>query len=151
MDKKTKAEQFLAEQDICSVDAITKKIPSSETADFDKAYRDYVVNMTSEEAQKEILDIFMLSVIRAKKMWKLSHAHITDFESGNYVEGMAIVERLSDTEIVESINGILESNPALLEEWESIALSDILGREIILNKQYIPIEESEFRKALIAL
>ena len=46
--------------------------------DVDTAYEQFTFNMTSEEAQKELLDAFVLYLISAKKLWKLSHANIVD-------------------------------------------------------------------------
>lgn len=156
MTRKTKAEQILREEhdkNNCAMKVSTKKEAASATEDFDNAYQYYAVNMTSEEAQKELLDIFMLSVIRAKKLWKLSHANIvgTDGASDQFIKGKAIMERLSNANVIGNINSILEENPMLLEEWELIALSNILGRELIVDKEYVPIGDNEFRKALTSL
>lgn len=148
--RKTKAQQILDEQSNTRSSEIvisSKTIPASATVEFDNAYELYTINMTSVEAQKELLDIFMLSVIRARKVWKISHANIVDTvnPSGQYIEGRAMVEKLSDPNVIENINMILEKNPALLEEWESIALSEILGSELIIYEQYIPIDDKRFR------
>lgn len=123
---------------------------ASATLEFDNAYKQYTINMTRVEAQKELLDIFMLSVIRARKIWKISHANIVDNANslGQFIEGKAMVERLSDPNVIRNINMILEKNPALLEEWESIALSEILGSELIINEQYMPIDDKRFRESL---
>jgi len=42
----------------------------------------------------------------------------------------------------------LENKPELLEEWKEIALSDILGRRLMEDGQFIPIESVGFREAL---
>ncbi|MBB6447059.1 hypothetical protein [Bacillus benzoevorans] len=151
--RKTKAQQILDEQSKTrsSENATSSKTMSaSATVEFDNAYEQYTINMTSEEAQKELLDIFMLSVIRARKVWKILHANIVDTAnpSGQFIEGKAMVERLSDPNVIGNINMILEKNPALLEEWESIALSEILGSELIINEQYMPIDDKRFRESL---
>ena len=106
--------------------------------------------MTSEEAQKELIDISMLSVIRAKKIWKLSHANIVDADnlSSQFVEEKEMIVRLSNPDVVSNINMILEMKHTLLEEWESIALSDILGRDLIVDQHHMPMDNSKFRDAL---
>lgn len=117
--------------------------------EFDSAYEQFSINMTSEEAQKELLDAFVLYVLSAKKVWRVSHARITD-SAGNITDGKAMIEKLSNPSLLERINQILEHNPALLEEWQSIALTGILGHSVIENDRLIPIEGTQLRKALTA-
>lgn len=114
--------------------------------EFDSAYEQFSINMTSEEAQKELLDAFVLYVLSAKKVWRVSHAKITN-SAGNIADGKAMIEKLSNPTLLESINEILEHNPALLEEWQSIALTGILGHSVIENGKTIPIEGVQLRKA----
>ena len=75
-------------------------------------------NMTSEEAQRELLEIFILSALLTKKIRKLSNARIikNGGAPGEYLEGQKILERLTTPEYIGCINQILESNPQLLEE-----------------------------------
>lgn len=117
--------------------------------EFDFAYDQFSSNMTNEEAQKELLDAFVLYVLSAKKVWRVSHAKITD-SAGNITDGKTMIEKLSSPALLESINRILEHNPALLEEWQSIALTGILGHSVIENDRLIPIEGTQLRKALTA-
>lgn len=132
--RKTKAEQILESQKSKTTGMVRSEsnIPSTE---FDSVYEEYRINMTSEEVQKELIDIFMLEVIRAKKIWKVSHANIVDAKDSNgaYLEGNVLIERLGNPEVLSNINALLESKPELLEEWETLALSDILGRSIVKN------------------
>lgn len=117
--------------------------------EFDSAYEQFSINMTSEEAQKELLDAFVLYILSAKKVWRVSHAKITDSE-GNITGGNAMIEKLSNPSLVKNINQILENNPALLEEWQSLVLTGILGHSVIENDKLIPIEGEQLRKALTA-
>ena len=125
-------------------------VPNLFTQELDEAYEKYSNDMTSEEAQKELLDIFMLSAIVAAKMRKLANAHIKDIGdvSGSYIEGKAVVERLCTPQFVNSINSILERNPRLLEE-SAVPLAGIIGRSLIVNGAFVPIERDAFREALI--
>ena len=120
--------------------------------ELDEAYENYVHDMTSEEAQRELMDIFILSVMLTAKIRKLSNARIMKDEGtlGEYIEGQDIIQRLSAPKYVASINQILENNPLLLEE-KSATLSEILGRSIVLNCQYVPIESNKFREKLMLL
>jgi hypothetical protein len=148
--RETKAGQMLESQKSKTKGMVRHEshTPSSE---FDFVYEAYRINMTSEEVQKELVDIFMLEVIRAKKLWKVSHANIVDSQDckGAYVKGKVLIERISNPEILSKINALLESKPDLLDEWETIALSDILGRSLVKDGQFIPIESATFKDALL--
>lgn len=116
---------------------------------FDTAYKQYTIHMTSEEAQKELLDAFVLYVLSARKVWRVSHAEITD-TAGNIANGKAMIEKLSNPALLKNINYILDHNPALLEEWQSIALSSILGYNVIEGDRFAPIEINNLRNSLTA-
>lgn len=148
--RKTKAEQILESQKSKTTGMVRRESHTPST-EFDFVYEEYRINMTSEEVQKELIDIFMLEVIRAKKIWKVSHANIEDVQDSNgaYLEGKVLIERLCNPEILSNINALLESKPELLEEWETIALSDILGRSLVKDEQFIPIESVSFKNALL--
>lgn len=108
---------------------------------LEEAYEKYMNDMTSEEAQRELLDIFILSALLTSKIRNLSNARILKNEGtpGEYLEGQKILERLTTPEYIGCINQILENNPQLLEE-KTADLSGILGRSLVLNGQYVPIE-----------
>lgn len=148
--RKTKAEQIFESQKSKTTGMVRSEFHTPST-EFDFVYEEYRINMTSEEVQKELIDIFMLEIIRAKKMWKVSHANIVDAQDSNgaYLEGKVLIERLSNPEILSSINSLLERKPELLEEWETMVLSDILGRNLVKDGQFIPIESVSFKDALL--
>lgn len=137
---------------------VTAHIEPSESAhmattvldEIDAAYENYSINMTSEEAQKEFMDAFILRVLSEKKLWKIAHANIVD-PAGNITDGRAMIDKLSSPLMLENINTILKNNPALLETWQTIALEDILGRELIVDSCYVPIEGQALRKNLMSL
>ena len=137
---------------------VTAHIEPSESAhmattvldEIDAAYENYSINMTSEEAQKEFMDAFILRVLSEKKLWKIAHANIVD-PAGNITDGRAMIDKLSSPLMLENINTILKNNPALLETWQTIALEDILGRELIVDSCYVPIEGQDLRKNLMSL
>ena len=106
-------------------------------------------DMTSEEAQRELLDIFILSALLTTKIRKLSNARIikNGGAPGEYLEGQKILEWLTTPEYIGSINQILENNPQLMEE-KTAAFSGILGRNLVLNGQYVPIEIGKFKEAM---
>jgi hypothetical protein len=117
---------------------------------LEKAYEKYTNDMTSEEAQRELLDIFILSALLTAKINKLSNARIVKNGGapGEYLEGQKTLERLTTPEYLSCINQILENNPKLLGE-KTADLSGILGRNLVLNGQYVPIETGKFKEAMI--
>ncbi|WML33413.1 hypothetical protein [Clostridium sp. OS1-26] len=132
--------------------ATSKTVSGMVSQELDEAYEKYAHDMTSEEAQRELMDIFILSVMLTAKIRKLSNARIikNGGAHGEYIEGQEIIQKLSAPEYVASINQILENNPLLLEE-KSATLSEILGRSIVLNGQYVPIESTQIREKLMVL
>lgn len=128
----------------CTGHPISISMPS----EFHYAYEHYSTNMTSEEAQKELLDAFILYILSLKKLHKVANANIYDV-SGNIIDGHKLIELATNTEIIMQINCIVQNNPKLLDEWQSIALSDILGRAIIHDSHYIPIDEQILRRKLL--
>lgn len=117
--------------------------------EIDAAYENYSINMTSEEAQKEFVDAFILRLLSEKKLWKIAHANIVD-SNGNITDGCAMIDKLSSPLMLKNINTILSNNPALLETWQTVALEDILGRELIVDSYYVPIEGQALRANLIS-
>ena len=120
--------------------------PSSE---FNEAYDGFRINMTSEEAQREFIDAYMLYMLSAKKMYKLKHATIVDEKTGKTINGEDWVQGLCQPEILASFNAILSANPMMLENWQAVALADILGRELVVNGTYVAIEAETLRHRLI--
>lgn len=118
--------------------------------EIDAAYESYSINMTSEEAQKEFVDAFILRLFSEKKLWKIAHANIVD-SAGNITDARAMIDKLSSPMMLENINTILNNNPALLETWQTIALEDLLGRELIVDSCYVPIEGQALKENLMSL
>ena len=57
--------------------------------------------------------------------------------AGKITEGRTMIEKISALEVIGRINGILEQNPELLEEWQSVALTGIIGRNISGEKELL--------------
>lgn len=112
------------------------------SADLDGAYRNYTINMTSEEAKKELFEAFVLQYLSMKKLQRVAHARIVDID-GKMVDGADVVGKLSNPEVLRSINRMLSQSPSLLEEWQAKALSEALGRKLVQNNQFVPIRRSE--------
>lgn len=128
--------------------AANETVPGMFSHGLEEAYEKYMNDMTSEEAQRELLDIFILSALLTAKIRKLSNARIINGDApGEYLDGQKILERLTTPEYIGSINQILEKNSQLMEEKAAV-LSGILGRNLVLNGQYVPIEIGKFKEAL---
>lgn len=105
--------------------------------------------LASKAAQREFIDAYMLYMLSAKKMYKLKHATIVDEKTGKTINGEDWVQGLCQPEILASFNAILSANPMMLENWQAVALADILGRELVVNGTYVAIEAEALRQCLI--
>lgn len=150
--RKTKIQQILESKKEPQAEIISsnEKVFQTPFAEIDYAYEEYRVNMTSEEVQKELIDIFILSILRTKKIWKVSHANIVDDQalSGEFLEGKILIEKLCSSEVIDNINALLDKKTDLLEDWEVIALSDIMGHNLVEDGHYVPIQSRKLKEAL---
>lgn len=144
----TKAESILQEERVKKSVAASRINTIIMPDEFDIAYEQYSANMTSEEAQKELLDAFILYVLAVKKLNKVAHAKVTDSDE-NITDGRSMIDKISAPVVIEKINNILEHNPGLLEEWQTIALSDILGRALTKEDKLIPINGEKLLQGLL--
>lgn len=126
------------------MEATTIILPS----EFDFAYEQYSTNITSEEAQKELLDAFILYVLAIKKINKVAHANIIN-SAGSITDGKSVIDKISASVVIEKINAILTHNSNLLEEWQALALSSILGRTLVEEEKFIPINRDELQQSLL--
>lgn len=150
--KKTKREMN-GHQD-CNIEVATSRgsVLGIFPEEIDETYEKYVNDMSSEEAQRELLDIFILSAILCAKIRKLSNSRIRKDVgiTEGYLEGQEVIEKLSTPEFVDCLNRILANNPSLLEE-KSASLVEILGQNIIINDQYVPIQNNKLKVALASI
>ena len=124
--------------------------PDMVSKGIDEAYENYREKISSEEAQKQLIDIAILSAILAGKIRKFSNACIKeDCEMpDNYLEWQKAMEKLTTHKVTDSINAILESNTSLLDENRARTLSDILGYSVITDGRFVPIENYRFKEVL---
>lgn len=107
-------------------------------AGIDVAYNGYRENMSSEAAQRELIEAFILHLECMKRLNRVKNANIVCFD-GTLTDGKAILESIDSSEMLDSVNALLKNNPALLGQGERERLSEVLGYEIVSNKEYIPI------------
>ena len=129
-----------------SENAIDCKSESTELS-IDVVLEEYRENMSSDEAKKELIEAFVLQVIAARKIKKVSQANIVD-ENGHKVEGREFVDKLSNPALITEINAILLANPQLLSQQQATELSGFLGYSIISEGKYIPISSETLHEKL---
>lgn len=124
--------------------------PKDIQAELDTAYEGYRENMSSEEAQKTLVEIAILASMLAERIKKLSNANIPDDGiAGGYLGWQDAVNRLSSQELIDGVNRILEGDVQLIDSVQIANLEIILGRSLFQNGQYAPIDAGEFRVRLM--
>lgn len=103
---------------------------------FTHTYCEYKAHMTSDEARKKLLDAYVLAVVAVKNLNEVANAQIVD-DSGNVKEGSELIRSLNSKEIIMTINKIMQQNPALLDDWQSKALSTAFGERYKVERHYI--------------
>lgn len=124
-------------KEVANVEEI--ELPFASLEQMDYVYDKYKCDITSEEAQRELLEIFILSALLVKKIKTLSESNIID-------ENL-LIEKLTSKEYIDGVNQILIENPKLLLEKSDI-LSTIIGREIQTKSVYVPIERIGLKQQL---
>ena len=104
----------------------------------DVAFNEYRENMTSEDAQRELIEAFILYLESMRKVQRVTNANVIDSD-GRITGGKELLEAMANKGMIESINEILQHNPALLNSEQEKFLFDILGYEIYSQNEYIPI------------
>lgn len=123
--------------------------PRNIQTELDAAYEGYRENMSSEEAQKTLVEVAILASMLAERIKKLSNANITDEGiAGGYLGWQETVNRLTSHELINGINGILAGDMKLFNAVQIANLELILGRSLYENGQYVPIDPDEFRDRL---
>ena len=121
---------------------------NSHEISIEKAVDDYKENMTSEEAKRELLEAFMLYVLSAHKLRKVSNAQIIKVD-GEIEDGTELIEKIIQSGVIDEVNSILTLNPDLLEDKQMNILSDILGYHLKEDDKYIPIDVEQLEHRLL--
>ena len=104
----------------------------------DVAFNEDRENMTSEDAQRELIEAFILYLESMRRVQRVTNANVIDSD-GRITGGKELLEAMANKGMIESINEILQHNPALLNSEQEKFLFDILGYEIYSQNEYIPI------------
>lgn len=122
-----------------------RMLPSAENValelkEKDRAYR---IDMSSEEAQRNLIELIALASLMAKKMDVLSHARVTNEDSA-FLE-----EVLGSENILFDINQILLDNPDVLNSQTLKGLEAAFNRSLFtVEGKLIPIEAADVRRLL---
>lgn len=93
-------------------------------------------SMTKEEAEKRKLLYHWIGLLSS--LTKLQNAGELDVES--------TLAQLTEPMMIERVNALLRENPNLLETDKYILLHSLLGRDLYMEGQLIPIRAAEIKK-----
>lgn len=118
-------------------------MPSAETAETKAAKRK---TLTQEEAVQELLKIIvgMAEIAEGKK--KVLEG-VENLSNAGIVDRVILLEKLSDPKVLEDFNAYLEKNPQFVMQNQT-TLSDIFGRNISTDGQYVPLAVSDIEQQL---
>ena len=107
------------------------------------SYEEYRVDMSSEEARKNLLEIVMLANLLAKRVNLLSHAEIKDDE------WQKLESLITSESLIEGVNSILLEGPHMAQSDLMSGMEALLGRSLYNEEGvYQPIDPAEMRRAL---
>lgn len=119
--------------------------------DIDDVLDYYSKNISSEEAQKHLINIVVLAMLLADEIRALSGVIIKDNDeiSEHHLEWKTAFEKLTTQKVTDSINLILENNSSLLGDKKMGILSEILGDNLFEGGEFIPIKNEKMKEALL--
>lgn len=120
-------------------------VPSTETVNAEDAERK---SLTQEQAIQELMKIIvgMAEIADGKK--KVSEG-VENLSNAGIVDREALLEKLSDPNVLECINAYLEKNPQLVMQNQAIFIS-LFGRSLTADGQYAPLTLSDIERQLRA-
>lgn len=113
------------------------------SSDVDVALADARTSMSSDEAQRHLLEILMAASIIADRMRTLSNAHIKDFPKLT-----AATKTLTTRHVTDTINRLLEANMSLLDDETSARLANIPNGGLVADGRYVPLNNESVKEAL---
>lgn len=124
--------------------------PKTIQADINTAYKSYRENISSEEAQKTLVEIVVLATLLSERIKRLSNANIIDDEiNGGYLGWRKAVKQLTSRKLIGGVNQILKDDIRLLNADEIVYFEGVLGRRLYKNGRFVPIKAKELRRQLM--
>lgn len=147
-----KSEAEITEQNKTQTDAREKKnteisvesanVPNSvETVDDSERK-----SLTREEIIQEAMKIVLGMTEIADGKNKVSEG-VQNLNNAGIVDGAALLEKLSEPEVLEGFNAYLKSNPQLVAQNQQ-ALDGIFGRSMVTDGEYVPLTVPEIERRL---
>ncbi|MBR3313699.1 MAG: hypothetical protein IKG18_06135 [Atopobiaceae bacterium] len=118
------------------------------SAQISTAYADYMRDITSEEAQRELFEIVLGASILARKINRLSRAHVIDDDTGECFGWAEINSLLTEQSLIDGVNRILSGEVQALSAAQIANLELFLGRDLQVDGAYLPISPAEYTRAL---
>lgn len=118
-------------------------VPSTETVNAEDTERK---SLTQEEAIQELMKIIvgMTEIADGKK--KVSEG-VENLSNAGIVDREALLEKLSDPNVLECFNAYLEKNLQLVMQNQAIFVS-LFGRNLTADGHYIPLAVSDIERQL---
>ena len=118
-------------------------VPSTETVNAEDTERK---SLTQEEALQELMKIIvgMTEIADGKK--KVSEG-VENLSNAGIVDREALLEKLSDPNVLECFNAYLEKNLQLVMQNQAIFVS-LFGRNLTADGHYIPLAVSDIERQL---
>ena len=143
-------EQEQREKELAAIPQERKQVMSMASV-LNTAYDGFVEDMTKDEACKTLISAFIHLIMGIKEIQKLQHARIIDNDSREAIVGTDWLRTLPAGEILQSVNMLLKANPTWLEKYQVVMLSDIFGRDIISEGEYVPITGDELTECFLSV
>ncbi len=114
--------------------------PSTETMNDDVERK----TLTQEEAIQELMKIIvgLAEIVDGKK--KVSEG-VENLSNAGVVDRAALLEKLSDPNVLEDFNEYLENNPRIVMQNRTI-ISGIFGQDLTADGQYVPLTISDIER-----
>lgn len=144
--KAKKAEAQVSLQDEGTAQMVIEPVntvPSTETVNAEDTERK---SLTQEEAIQELMKIIvgMTEIADGKK--KVSEG-VENLSNAGIVDREALLEKLSDPNVLECFNAYLEKNLQLVMQNQAIFVS-LFGRNLTADGHYIPLAVSDIERQL---
>lgn len=102
--------------------------------------------LSQEEILQEVMKIFVGMTEIADGKNKVSEG-VEKLDSAGIVDGVALLEKLSNPEVLEGFNEYLKSNPRLVAQNQQ-TLDGIFGRSMVSDGEYVPLTVPEIERRL---
>lgn len=120
--------------------------PEEFSQSIDLAVNEYHADMTSEEAQRHLLNIMCAAMYMASEIRQLTNATLKDEDR---LAWGATLEKLTTQSVTDGINRILEGKVLALDAAQAKTLTECLGGALIVNGAFVPIENGRIKEALL--